>query len=243
LTYSTICFYTFLSTVNASNLSVAIVPLTEYFHISTSKASYLLCFNTLILGFANLVWVPLTRKFGKRPIYLIAPLIMVATNAWSYKAKSFGSLLAARILSGFAAGAGDAPVPAIVADLFPVTERGFALMFFQLALSSGFFIGPFINAFVTQYSGGWQWTCGWIAIAAGVNWVVAVFTVWETSHPSPADDSRPIEPKLGFMDHLSLTRGYKKDVNAFRVLADILMLAIYPPITWGGILTGIFVGW
>jgi MFS family permease len=246
MTYGTICFYTFLATVNASNLSVAIVPLTQYFHTTATRASYLVCFNTLMLGVGNIFWVPLMRVVGRRPTYLFAMMLLMACNVWSYESKTYDSLLAARIISGFAAAAGDAPVTAVAADLFPVTERGFVMMFFQFALSCGFFLGPLINAYVAQYTGGWQWTCGWIAIAAGVNCVVAVFTLWETSYPNRGL-STTIDPgtkaRRGMISNMSLKRGYNRNISFLRSMYDILVLAIYPPVTWGGILVGVFVGW
>ena len=180
----TICFYSFLATVNASNFSPAILMLSKAFHKTPSRISYLICFNTLTLGAGNLFWVPLMRKIGKRPVYLIAMLLLVVFNIWSYEAKSFSSLLAARILSGFAAAAGDAPVPGVVADMFFAHERGFVMMFFQLALSFGFFIGPLINSYIIQDTESWRWACGWIAVAGGINWLVAVFMIHETSYPN-----------------------------------------------------------
>lgn len=247
MTYGTICFYTFLATANASNLSIAIVPISEYFHISTAKVTYLLCFNTLMLGVGNLFWIPLSRVIGRRPVYLISMALMMVFNVWSYESKSYRSLLGARLLSGFAAASGDAPVTAVVADLFPVTERGFVMMFFQFALSCGFFLSPVINAYITQYSGGWQWTCGWIAIAAGTNCIVAIFTLWETSYPARyriRDEKNPmLSRRRSAITQLSLTNGYNRDGRFFQSLWDILVLAIFPPVTWGGIMVGIFVGW
>lgn len=63
------------------------------------------------------------RCIGKRPMYLIALLLFVIFNIWSTVAKSFGSLLTARILSGLAASAGDATVPSLVSELFFVHQR------------------------------------------------------------------------------------------------------------------------
>ena len=169
----------------------------------------------------------------------------MAMNVWSYKATSFNSLLAARILSGFAAGAGDAPTPAAAADLFFVHERGFVMMLFQIALGCGFFIGPFINAYATQYTGSWQWNCGWIAIASGANFLVAVFTLHETAFPS-RDVHAPAEafgPKTSFLSGMSLTRGYNKHSSFLKSFFNIFSMVVYPPIVWGGITTGVFVSW
>jgi MFS family permease len=174
-----VCFFTFLATVNASNFTVATIPLAKEFHESPTRTGYLVCFNVLWLGVGNLFWIPLMRVIGKRPVYLLALPIFIAVNIWSYFARSYGSLLAARILSGFAASAADATVPSLVSEVFFVHERGQCMMIFHLALSSGFFLGPLICAYVVQYTS-WRWACGWIAIAASVTLLAVIFLVRET---------------------------------------------------------------
>ena len=198
-----------------------------------------------MLGAGNLFWVPLIRVVGKRPVYLTAILLLMVFNIWSYKAQSLGSLFAARIMSGFAAAAGDAPVPAVVADMFFAHERGFAMMVFQISLSSGFFIGPLINAYIVQATHGWQWTCGWIAIAAGANLLVAIFTVRESTYVNRNVDApeSAFEPKRGAFAHMDLTRGVNKNAPFVESFLNIFALAMYPPLAWAGVTVGVFVGW
>ena len=198
-----------------------------------------------MLGAGNLFWVPLIRKIGRRPVYLVAIFLLMIFNIWSHEAKSFSSLLAARILSGFAAAAGDAPVPALIADMFFVHERGFVLMFFQIALSCGFFIGPLINSYVFQDTRSWPWACGWIAIAAGINWLAAVFLVHETTYLD-RDVTAPAErygPKRSFFANMGVTIGFNRQPSFFRSLLDIFSIAVLPPVVWGGITVGVFTGW
>ncbi|KAF9884529.1 hypothetical protein FE257_001474 [Aspergillus nanangensis] len=243
--YATICVFSFLATANASNFGVAIIPLAEYFHTSTTTAGYLICFNTLMLGAGNLFWVPLMRVIGKRPVYLMAITLLMVFNIWSYQARSLGSLFCARVLSGFAAAAGDAPVPAVVADMFFAHERGFSMMLFQLALSSGFFIGPLINAFIVQYTGGWQWTCGWIAVAAAANLLIALFTVRESSYCRRDMNAHAssFPARKGMLGHMALFHGVNQDSSFGESFMNIFTLAMYPPLVWAGITVGVFVGW
>jgi MFS family permease len=199
-----------------------------------------------MLGLGNIFWVPLMRVIGKRPVYLMALLILMVCNVWSYEAKSYGSLLGARIISGFAASAADATVPSLVTDLFFIHERGHLMMFFHLALSCGFFLGPFFEAFITQYAG-WRWNCGFIAIVAAAILLVGIFTIHETSYPpGRADLDRPAEsypPKRTYFSKLALTHGYNKNASFFRSFFDIISLVAYPPVFWVGCTIGAFVGW
>jgi MFS family permease len=121
------------------------------------------------------------RVIGKRPVYLLSLPLPAATNMWSYKAASFNSLFVASIVSGFAASAGDATVPAVVADPFLVHQRGTVMMIFHMTLSCSFFIGPLINAYVGQYSS-WRNECLWIAVVTFVLWGVAFFTFYESGY-------------------------------------------------------------
>jgi MFS family permease len=176
-----VCFFSFLTTINASKFTLAIVHLSEEFGKSITEARYLICFNVLVLGVGNIFWVSLMRAIGKRLVFLLSLSIPVAGNMLSLKTHDFNQLHAASVLSGFASSVGEPVVPAFVADLFFVHERGIVMMIFHMALSSGFFLGPLIDAHVTQYSS-WRVSCEWIAVAAGATWSVGFFTVHETSY-------------------------------------------------------------
>lgn len=244
MTYGTICLFTFIANVNGSNLTVAIVPLHIEFGGTVDRAEYLVCFNILFFGLGNLFWVPMMRVTGKRPVYLCSMALLAVSNVWSMTAHSYGSLLGSRILSGVAASAADATVPSVVTDMFSLQHRGRCMMFFHLALSSGLFIGPLISAYLVQLHS-WRWSCGFIAITTGVIFVIAIFTVLETSyterriiHP---EDSIP--SKRNFWHRLSLTQGYNSNGSFLRTIGDILSIALYPPVLWVGFAIGVFIGW
>lgn len=110
--------FRFLSTVNTSKFTVAILPLAKEFKKDTNTTAYLVSFSVLFLGFGNLLWVTVLRTLGQRPTFLLAMPLLAAANAWSARAESFGPLLAATIVGSLAAGGGEAPISAVVADLF-----------------------------------------------------------------------------------------------------------------------------
>lgn len=195
----------------------------------------------------NTTKMPLIRITGKRPGYLASILFLCLTNIWSYFSTSYSSLLASRIVGGFLTAAADAPVPSVVADLFFFHERGHMMMFFNVAISSGAFLGPLINAYTTQYAG-WKWMCGVQAIVSGVTFVVAVFLVKETAYVpgSTRDLDKPesaYRPKRGWMASLSLTSGYDRHASFFSWVARTIVLVAYPPILITGLTCGLFIGW
>jgi MFS family permease len=239
-----VCFFLFLTTANASKFALAIAHLSEEFGKSITEARCLICFNVLALGVGNIFWVPLMREIGKRLVFLLSLYILVAGNMWSLKTHDFNQLLAASVLSGFASSAGEAVVPTLVVDLFFMHERGTVMMVFHMVLSSGFFLGPLIDTYITRYSS-WRVSCEWIAVAAGETWSVAFFTVHETSYYN-RDVYAPLSfypRKRTFMNKLGATRGYNPKQSSGKALCNTLAGFAYPGIFWSGFTIGVCVGW
>lgn len=245
-TYITICLFSFIANVNASAFTVAVRTLIQAFHISLTEATSITALNVLTFGLGNILWVPLMRVLGKRPVYLMAILLLVVANAWSATAASYGSLLASRIISGIGASAADATVPSAVGDLWTQETRGHRAMIFHLFLASGVFLGPLINAWVIQLHG-WRWVPGWISIVSGIIFLLATFLKHETEYRR--DRHQPLrttpEPR-SFLAWLSPTIALQRDrpMKAFwQSFKDILTMLSYPQILYSSIIIGIFVGW
>ncbi len=205
---------------------------------------YLTCFNVLAQGIGSLFWVPLMRLIGKRPILLLALPILVATNVWSSKTHDFNQLLAASVLSGFAASAAEAPTVAVVADLFFVHDRAAKTMVFHIALLSGFFLGQLINAFVIEHST-WRVACESLAIAAGALWTIAFCFFQETAYLN-RDVYAPVSSygaRKTFLGTMSVTRGFNERQNILSAFCDCITIISYPSVLWAGLLVGTFSGW
>lgn len=274
-TYLTICWFTFLALMNASAFTVAVVPIMRQFKKTPTEASYLgeslpalittvtsvqtllalglikeaaVTLPVLLFGFGNLVWMPAIRIIGKRPGYLLSFLFLCVTNTWGYYATSYGSLLASRLISGLLTAAADAPVPSVVADLFFFHERGHAMMFFSLAISSGSFLGPLFNAYITQYLG-WRWMCGTMAILAGVSFIASLVLIRETAYVvglKGRDLNKPASgysPKRAWKASLGLSMGYDRHASFFQWIAQTVNIFAYPPVVMAGLVGGAFVGW
>lgn len=82
--------------------------------------------------------------------------------------------------------------------------------------------------------------CYFLAIAVGVVFCVAVFTIRETSYFR--DDGLPVE-KRTLWQWMSLANGYDRRASFCRTLMDILANAAYPPLLWCSFTIGISVGW
>lgn len=215
------------------------------FHITLMEATSLTALNVLAFGLGNILWVPLMRAIGKRPVYLMAIALVIAANAWSATAASYASLLASRIISGIGASAADAPVPSTIGDLWTQKTRAHRGMVFHFFLASGIFLGPLINAWVIQLHG-WRWVPGWISIVSGFMFVLAFFLIHETEyrdHRTPTTDRARRRP---FKNWLPVTLGLNPGnlVGAFWAsLKDIFIMTTYLHVLYSSIIIGIFVGW
>ena len=220
---------------------MAIIPIKTEFGVTQTKAVYLVCFNVLLFGCGNLLWVPLSRIIGMRPVYLTSLLLLIAANVWSMKAKSYGSLLAGRIVSGLAASAGDATVPAVVASMFLPSHRGRYLMVFQLSLTSGIFFSPIFSGLFIQHAT-WRWSCGLIAIGSGVVLGVALLALQET-RPFRTDKRPSNNLRRALLFLAPVISSPVTKTNGIQLLRSILQLAIRPQILWASFTIGTFVGW
>lgn len=84
--------------------------------------------NVLMFGAANIWWVPLSNVFGRRPVILFSLLILTACSVWAAEAKSFNSLLAARVFQGIGGATADTLCPGVIGEIFFRHERGRAMV-------------------------------------------------------------------------------------------------------------------
>lgn len=84
--------------------------------------------TVLLIGAANIWWVPLSNILGRRPVLLVSILILTLADVWCGLASNYDSLLAARIFQGIGAAAADTVAPAVIGDVYFVDERGRALV-------------------------------------------------------------------------------------------------------------------
>ncbi|KAK4034617.1 major facilitator superfamily domain-containing protein [Parachaetomium inaequale] len=150
-----------------------------------SELSYIIAINLLCLGGSNIWWVPLSSWMGRRPVLLIATLLMTLCSVWCAEAKSFASLLAARALQGAGGGAAETVAPALIGDLFFIHQRGRAMAVYTIFLSAGSLFGGLTGGYL-GYSHGWT-SIWWVstALCAFVFVGVALF-VPETLFDRPA---------------------------------------------------------
>lgn len=132
-----------------------------------------------MLGAGNIILVPLSNIFGRRPIILLAMLMLFVFSIWCAEAKSFNSLLAARTLQGLGGAAADTLAPDVVGRVFFLHQRGRALAVYTACLVTGSLVGGLVGGYVSSAEG-WRWTMWISAILAGALLLFSIFLLPET---------------------------------------------------------------
>lgn len=82
-------------------------------------------YHLLGVGLAGLLFVPSARIWGKRHIYLLAMVLVIASSVWGgATGKNYISFLLARVMQGVGLAPFEALVNASVGDMYCVHERG-----------------------------------------------------------------------------------------------------------------------
>ena len=100
----------------------ALPSITQGFGASMPQAQLTLSALLLAFGASQMVWGPLSDRFGRRPILLVGMATYVLASVGSALAPSMEMLIGWRMAQGVAMGAGVMCARAVVRDLFEPTE-------------------------------------------------------------------------------------------------------------------------
>ncbi|KAK3078689.1 hypothetical protein LTS18_006870, partial [Coniosporium uncinatum] len=142
-------YYAFLANFASASISSAIPILATPLGfgvptISFSRLTQLISVSNLIIGAANIWWVPLANTFGRRPILLVALLCHLFFYVWcgeAQLAQNFDSLLVARLFAGMGAAPADAVAADVLGEVFFVHQRGRVLAIYTTTLVLGPLVG------------------------------------------------------------------------------------------------------
>jgi predicted MFS family arabinose efflux permease len=100
--------------IQQAGISAGLTPLVYDFHSNYDKAGDIVAYSVLCIGLGSFIWIPTAVVIGKRPVLLASQIMFMAGCIWCSQAESMNSLLGARILGAFGAGAVQAVGPAVV---------------------------------------------------------------------------------------------------------------------------------
>ncbi|KAK6216367.1 Proteolipid protein 2 [Pestalotiopsis sp. IQ-011] len=168
---------------------IFIVGVYSAFAVATTSglgaATDLLTYPTLFMGIGNLIAMPLCVAIGRRPVFLLSMVLLVASGIWCACSKSLSSHIAGRDVFSMAADQTEALAPMIVQEIHFLHERGSKVAWFvcrQLVLPLFFVATVYI---VPAIGLGWWYAI--ITIINGVVLIMAFFFVVETKFERPED--------------------------------------------------------
>ncbi|KAK4241964.1 hypothetical protein C8A03DRAFT_11810 [Achaetomium macrosporum] len=174
----TAIFATCLGPILAANT----LTLTFDFTIPFTKVAALTGWYLLGVGISAFIFVPSGRIWGKRHLFVLGTILLVATSAWAGASRhKHTSMVWSRVFQGVATAPFESLVNAAVGDLYYVHQRGIRMAFTNLAVFGGAFFTPILVGKIT-HSIGWWWTFYLVAIFCGVCVPIVFFFCPETAY-------------------------------------------------------------
>ncbi|KAF9886871.1 hypothetical protein FE257_010994 [Aspergillus nanangensis] len=150
-------------------------------HVTYSQLNQVMSVNFVGLATGCVFFIPLAKKFGRRPVYLISTALMLATSFWTSKLKSLPELYVANLLQGLAGATNEAIVQITIADLFFVHHRGGMNALYMTMMMIGSFLTP-MAAGTQATRQGWRSSYQTLGIVNAIMFVLFLFLYEETKY-------------------------------------------------------------
>lgn len=112
------------------------------FDVSTDQVSFnIVGIMQLTTGSGTFFTAAAAAVWGKRPVFIISTIGLLATNIWGFFSNSFMSLSIMRAVQGFCASPLETLVSATVSEIFFVHEKGKMLSIWNLFVMGGVKLG------------------------------------------------------------------------------------------------------
>jgi MFS family permease len=123
----------------------------------------------------------LSRKYGKRPVFLVGGLFGIIGAAIGQGANTYEKLLAARIVQGFATSPYESLIIAAIGDMYFVHQRGIRLSLINFILGSASSFASIICGQITTGLG-WIWLFHLLQIVSCTQWIFMFLFCPETTY-------------------------------------------------------------
>ncbi|MCJ1306442.1 hypothetical protein MMC25_000084 [Agyrium rufum] len=176
-----LCLVSVIASTLSPLLAANTLTLSLVFHRDFTQMALLTGYHLCGVAVGGILSVASARIWGKRHLYLLGTILIIASSAWGgHSGRDYKSLLWARVVQGIGLAPFEALVNASVGDLYFVHERGKRMAFSNMAIFGGAFFTPILVGKIT-HTLGWQWSFYFIAIFAGVMLPIIFLYVPETA--------------------------------------------------------------
>jgi DHA1 family bicyclomycin/chloramphenicol resistance-like MFS transporter len=141
----------------ALNLPLPAVPgLARYFQVDPGTVQLTITLYLAGMAVSQLVLGPLSDRYGRRPVILVALAATAAMSVFAALAASATLLIVARVLQSFGASAGQVIGRAIIRDVFDRDRAASMLGWVTMAMVVAPMVAPTIGGLMNETIG-WRW--------------------------------------------------------------------------------------
>ena len=159
----------FLMGFDASVISGVVKFIEPQFNLTKLQLGWSVSSLTLTATLAMMIAGPLSDRFGRKSILVVASILYAISAIGSAIAPSFWFLVVARMVGGLGVGASLIIAPMYIAEIAPPAMRGQMVSFNQLNIVLGISVAFFTNYLILQFAAsdaGWAQALGF----AGNEW-------------------------------------------------------------------------
>ena len=213
-----------IGTFSLHVLLPALPAIASALQVEPHAAQLLISLSILSIAFGNLMVAPLSDRYGRRPIVLLALGLFVLGSAAGIVADSLGTLVAARVVQAFGGGAAMSVMRATLLDHFGPARAASALAATATAILVAPMLAPTIGGFVLEWL---DWRAVF-ALSGILGFAVFLFASGNLRDARRAD--RSAGPSLRYVSsyrRLLASREYR----AFLVFGSCMVSMIYTFVT------------
>jgi MFS family permease len=170
----------------ATGMGAIITNVQQSYPGEEARTNDLLTYPTLFMGIGNLFAVPLAMAIGRRPVFIITLVLLVASGIGCALAPNLTAHIAFRDLMALAAGPSEALCPLVVQEVHFLHERGRKIawfVFIENVVCGVFFI---VSTYIVE-AAGWRWWYGTFTIINVAVLILSYFLFTETMYDRPED--------------------------------------------------------
>jgi EmrB/QacA subfamily drug resistance transporter len=156
LSFAAISCGVFLATVDGSIVNVAMPTMVRELNSNFPSVQWVVLAYLLTIVLLLPIVGRLADMYGKKHIYTLGFIFFTVASLLCGLAPGVGWLIAARVLQAFGASMVMGLGPALVAESFPVTERGKAMGLIGTVVSLGVIAGPTLGGVLIEKLS-WHW--------------------------------------------------------------------------------------
>lgn len=146
-----------------------------------TQISLLTGYQLCTVGAIAVIVSAISVKFGKRALFLVSCTLAMVGCIWNAEAKSFNSMVGARVVQGLSSATFESVTFSVIGDLYCVHQRGSRMALYIVA-QSGIVVLPCIIAGVVSENLGWRWVFWLLVIFIGIGLVGLILFGWETAY-------------------------------------------------------------